>query len=179
MHKISLIPILFTGVLLAREEISNGGKWQRCAIVLFGVEEERHSEQGRWRKRDKGNDGGMAGGGGSAIAICSFRIKAGGEVLWAKKGYEVPPKISIFAWMESHKAVLIADGLRKSWKSVIERVGGCGDDTVSDYVGDRVKYVGPSVHIEADNRIILGKIPTSDGPTNAYTIIHGRWVGKL
>ncbi|KAA8528933.1 hypothetical protein F0562_033579 [Nyssa sinensis] len=40
--------------------------------------------------------------------------------------------------------------------------------------GDRVKYVGPSVCIEADNRIILGKIPTSHGPMNAYTIIHGR-----
>ncbi|KAG5531841.1 hypothetical protein RHGRI_026451 [Rhododendron griersonianum] len=40
--------------------------------------------------------------------------------------------------------------------------------------GDRVKYVGPSVHIEADNRVILGKIPTSDGPTNAFTIISGR-----
>ncbi|KAK6925400.1 ATPase, AAA-type, core [Dillenia turbinata] len=39
--------------------------------------------------------------------------------------------------------------------------------------GDRVKYIGPSVQVEADNRIILGKIPTSDGPTNAYTIIHG------
>ncbi|GAV70608.1 AAA domain-containing protein [Cephalotus follicularis] len=40
--------------------------------------------------------------------------------------------------------------------------------------GDRVKYTGPSVCIEADNRIILGKIPTSDGPINAYTIIRGR-----
>ncbi|KAK2635745.1 hypothetical protein Ddye_030537 [Dipteronia dyeriana] len=40
--------------------------------------------------------------------------------------------------------------------------------------GDRVKYVGPSVHIEADNRIILGKILTSDGPKNAYTVIPGR-----
>ncbi|KAJ4951110.1 hypothetical protein NE237_027942 [Protea cynaroides] len=40
--------------------------------------------------------------------------------------------------------------------------------------GDRVKYVGPSVRVEADNRIILGKIPTSDGPTSAYTIIRGR-----
>lgn len=27
-------------------------------------------------------------------------------------------------------------------------------------------------------RIVLGKISTSDGPTNAYTIIRGRWVGK-
>ncbi|XP_050275881.1 uncharacterized protein LOC126717928 isoform X1 [Quercus robur] len=40
--------------------------------------------------------------------------------------------------------------------------------------GDRVKYIGPSVNIEADNRIILGKIPTSEGPKNAYTIILGR-----
>ncbi|KAK6921325.1 ATPase, AAA-type, core [Dillenia turbinata] len=40
--------------------------------------------------------------------------------------------------------------------------------------GDRVKYIGPSVQVEADNRIILGKITTSDGPTNAYTIIRGR-----
>ncbi|XP_031092029.1 uncharacterized protein LOC115996769 isoform X1 [Ipomoea triloba] len=40
--------------------------------------------------------------------------------------------------------------------------------------GDRVKYVGPSVIVEADNRIVLGKIATSDGPTNAYTVIHGR-----
>ncbi|KAL6350849.1 hypothetical protein AAG906_031435 [Vitis piasezkii] len=40
--------------------------------------------------------------------------------------------------------------------------------------GDRVKYVGPSIDIEADNRVILGKIPTCDGPTNAYTIFRGR-----
>ncbi|XP_019158379.1 PREDICTED: uncharacterized protein LOC109155101 isoform X1 [Ipomoea nil] len=40
--------------------------------------------------------------------------------------------------------------------------------------GDRVKYVGPSVIVEADNRIVLGKIATSDGPTNAYTVIRGR-----
>ncbi|KAJ1389658.1 P-loop containing nucleoside triphosphate hydrolase [Sesbania bispinosa] len=40
--------------------------------------------------------------------------------------------------------------------------------------GDRVKYIGPSVQVKADDRIILGKIMTSDGPTNAYTIIHGR-----
>lgn len=29
------------------------------------------------------------------------------------------------------------------------------------------------------HRIVLGKISTSDGPTNAYTFIRGRWVGKL
>ncbi|KAF8021727.1 hypothetical protein BT93_G2005 [Corymbia citriodora subsp. variegata] len=40
--------------------------------------------------------------------------------------------------------------------------------------GDRVKYVGPSRKISADNRIVLGKIPTSDGPINAYTVIRGR-----
>ncbi|KAJ6849300.1 uncharacterized protein M6B38_269925 [Iris pallida] len=40
--------------------------------------------------------------------------------------------------------------------------------------GDRVKYVGDAVNIEVDNRIILGKIPTSDGSTNAYTFISGR-----
>ncbi|XP_017971232.1 PREDICTED: uncharacterized protein LOC18608512 isoform X1 [Theobroma cacao] len=40
--------------------------------------------------------------------------------------------------------------------------------------GDRVKYIGPDVQIEADRRIILGKIPTSDGPTNVYTSIRGR-----
>ncbi|KAK7404349.1 hypothetical protein VNO78_05178 [Psophocarpus tetragonolobus] len=40
--------------------------------------------------------------------------------------------------------------------------------------GDRVKYIGPSVQVTDEDRIILGKIPTSDGPTNAYTIIHGR-----
>ncbi|KAJ6843519.1 uncharacterized protein M6B38_295505 [Iris pallida] len=40
--------------------------------------------------------------------------------------------------------------------------------------GDRVKYVGDAVHVEVDNRIILGKIPTSDGSTNAYTFISGR-----
>ncbi|CAJ1933826.1 unnamed protein product [Sphenostylis stenocarpa] len=44
--------------------------------------------------------------------------------------------------------------------------------------GDRVKYIGPSVQVTDEDRIILGKIPTSDGPTNAYTIIHGRWVVK-
>ncbi|KAK4437222.1 Spastin [Sesamum alatum] len=40
--------------------------------------------------------------------------------------------------------------------------------------GDRVKYIGPAVCIEANNRIVLGKIPTPDGPTNAYTVIRGR-----
>ncbi|KAL2492686.1 P-loop containing nucleoside triphosphate hydrolase superfamily protein [Abeliophyllum distichum] len=40
--------------------------------------------------------------------------------------------------------------------------------------GVRVKYIGPSVHIEADNRIVLGKIPTPDGSTHAYTVIRGR-----
>ncbi|KAL0417043.1 UNVERIFIED_CONTAM: Spastin [Sesamum latifolium] len=40
--------------------------------------------------------------------------------------------------------------------------------------GDRVKYIGPSVCMEANNRIVLGKIPTPDGPTNAYTVIRGR-----
>ncbi|XWS68494.1 hypothetical protein CRYUN_Cryun04dG0095400 [Craigia yunnanensis] len=40
--------------------------------------------------------------------------------------------------------------------------------------GDRVKYIGPNVQIEANKRIILGKIPTSDGPTNVYTSIRGR-----
>ncbi|OIW05626.1 hypothetical protein TanjilG_23412 [Lupinus angustifolius] len=40
--------------------------------------------------------------------------------------------------------------------------------------GDRVKYIGPSVQVTADDRVVLGKIPTSDGPTKAYTIIHGR-----
>ncbi|KAK4360197.1 hypothetical protein RND71_019149 [Anisodus tanguticus] len=40
--------------------------------------------------------------------------------------------------------------------------------------GDRVKYTGPSGVVKADNRILLGKIPTSGGPTNAYTVIHGR-----
>ncbi|XP_042458441.1 uncharacterized protein LOC122042399 isoform X1 [Zingiber officinale] len=40
--------------------------------------------------------------------------------------------------------------------------------------GDRVKYVGASVQIEVGNRIILGKIPTSDGSTNAFTFLSGR-----
>ncbi|TYH39184.1 hypothetical protein ES332_D12G162400v1 [Gossypium tomentosum] len=40
--------------------------------------------------------------------------------------------------------------------------------------GDRVKYIGPNVQSEAGKRIILGKIPTSDGPTNVYTSIRGR-----
>ncbi|XP_047169131.1 uncharacterized protein LOC124837726 isoform X1 [Vigna umbellata] len=40
--------------------------------------------------------------------------------------------------------------------------------------GDRVRYTGPSVQVTDEDRVILGKIPTSDGPTNAYTIIHGR-----
>nr|XP_016441542.1 PREDICTED: uncharacterized protein LOC107767135 [Nicotiana tabacum] len=40
--------------------------------------------------------------------------------------------------------------------------------------GDRVKYTGPSGVVKADNRIVLGKIPTSGGPTNAFTVIHGR-----
>ncbi|XP_062233250.1 uncharacterized protein LOC133930593 isoform X2 [Phragmites australis] len=40
--------------------------------------------------------------------------------------------------------------------------------------GDRVKYVGASVVVEADHRIILGKIPTQDGSKSAYTFISGR-----
>ncbi|GLT25941.1 hypothetical protein SLA2020_010390 [Shorea laevis] len=40
--------------------------------------------------------------------------------------------------------------------------------------GDRVKYIGPNKQREDDNRIILGKIPTSGGPTNVYTSICGR-----
>ncbi|CAN6178700.1 unnamed protein product [Urochloa humidicola] len=40
--------------------------------------------------------------------------------------------------------------------------------------GDRVKYVGASVVVEADTRIILGNVPTQDGSKNAYTFISGR-----
>ncbi|KAL5199713.1 hypothetical protein ABZP36_020916 [Zizania latifolia] len=40
--------------------------------------------------------------------------------------------------------------------------------------GDRVKYVGASVLVEALHRINLGQIPTQDGGTNAYTFISGR-----
>ncbi|XP_058768480.1 uncharacterized protein LOC131642227 isoform X1 [Vicia villosa] len=40
--------------------------------------------------------------------------------------------------------------------------------------GDRVKYIGPSIKFTNDDRIKLGKIPTSDGPTNAYTILPER-----
>ncbi|KAL9258939.1 Outer mitochondrial transmembrane helix translocase-like protein [Drosera capensis] len=40
--------------------------------------------------------------------------------------------------------------------------------------GDLVKYIGPTVHVEADNRINLGTVPTSDGPVSAYTVIQGR-----
>ncbi|WOL00515.1 hypothetical protein Cni_G09228 [Canna indica] len=40
--------------------------------------------------------------------------------------------------------------------------------------GDRVKYVGSSVHNDLDKRIILGKIPTSEGSTNAFTFVSGR-----
>ncbi|GAA0143307.1 hypothetical protein LIER_04024 [Lithospermum erythrorhizon] len=40
--------------------------------------------------------------------------------------------------------------------------------------GDRVKYIGPSVTVEADNRIVLGKIQTSDGSANAFTVIRCR-----
>ncbi|VAI49333.1 unnamed protein product [Triticum turgidum subsp. durum] len=40
--------------------------------------------------------------------------------------------------------------------------------------GDKVKYVGSSAVIEADQRIILGKLPTQDGSRNAYTFISGR-----
>ncbi|KAG2661588.1 hypothetical protein PVAP13_1KG208352 [Panicum virgatum] len=40
--------------------------------------------------------------------------------------------------------------------------------------GDRVKYVGDPAVSEADQRIILGKIPTQDGSRNAYTFISGR-----
>ncbi|XP_020090267.1 uncharacterized protein LOC109711554 isoform X2 [Ananas comosus] len=40
--------------------------------------------------------------------------------------------------------------------------------------GDRVKYIGASVLVEVDHRIILGKVPTPDGSTNAYTFLRGR-----
>ncbi|GKA88531.1 putative adenosinetriphosphatase [Tanacetum coccineum] len=40
--------------------------------------------------------------------------------------------------------------------------------------GDRVKYVGPTFHVEEDNRIKLGSIATSDGTTKAYTVITRR-----
>ncbi|KAL9682641.1 hypothetical protein QQ045_014443 [Rhodiola kirilowii] len=40
--------------------------------------------------------------------------------------------------------------------------------------GDRVKYTGATVRVEADNRIKLGKIPTSDGSTTAFTTIRKR-----
>uniref|UniRef100_A0A0E0L9J9 AAA+ ATPase domain-containing protein n=1 Tax=Oryza punctata TaxID=4537 RepID=A0A0E0L9J9_ORYPU len=40
--------------------------------------------------------------------------------------------------------------------------------------GDRVKYVGASVLVEADHRINLGQIPTQEGGANAYTSINGR-----
>nr|GEU37864.1 uncharacterized AAA domain-containing protein C16E9.10c-like isoform X1 [Tanacetum cinerariifolium] len=40
--------------------------------------------------------------------------------------------------------------------------------------GDRVKYVGPTIHVEEDNRIKLGSIATSDGTTKAYTVISRR-----
>jgi hypothetical protein len=43
--------------------------------------------------------------------------------------------------------------------------------------GDRIKYVGVHEHGTEKNRVILGKIPTRLGPTNAYTYINGRWVG--
>ncbi|OVA17037.1 AAA+ ATPase domain [Macleaya cordata] len=41
--------------------------------------------------------------------------------------------------------------------------------------GDRVKYVGPGtpLHNKAD-RVVIGKIPTSDGPKSAYTSIPAR-----
>ncbi|VAI84396.1 unnamed protein product [Triticum turgidum subsp. durum] len=40
--------------------------------------------------------------------------------------------------------------------------------------GDRVKYVGESVLVEADHRVILGKIPTQEGAAEAFTFISGR-----
>ncbi|XXG61333.1 hypothetical protein AAC387_Pa04g3020 [Persea americana] len=40
--------------------------------------------------------------------------------------------------------------------------------------GDRVKYIGSSDQSNVDKRILLGRIPTSDGPTNAFTFISGR-----
>ncbi|GAB2285023.1 hypothetical protein Dimus_019479 [Dionaea muscipula] len=40
--------------------------------------------------------------------------------------------------------------------------------------GDIVKYIGPTVRVEADNRIFLGKVPTSDGPVSAFTVIRDR-----
>ncbi|CAH9057197.1 unnamed protein product [Cuscuta epithymum] len=44
--------------------------------------------------------------------------------------------------------------------------------------GDPVKYVGPSLTIEADNRIVLGEIATCDGPKNVYTVIRGRTLSR-
>jgi len=44
--------------------------------------------------------------------------------------------------------------------------------------GDRIKYVGVHEHGTEKNRVILGKIPTRLGPTNAYTYINGRSLSK-
>ncbi|KAG8059428.1 hypothetical protein GUJ93_ZPchr0002g25003 [Zizania palustris] len=44
--------------------------------------------------------------------------------------------------------------------------------------GDRVKYVGSSAAFEANQRIILGKIPTQDGSRNSYTFISGSALSK-
>ncbi|KAK1314542.1 Katanin p60 ATPase-containing subunit A1 [Acorus calamus] len=44
--------------------------------------------------------------------------------------------------------------------------------------GDRVKYIGDDVLIECDQRIPVGKMPTSDGPINAYTIISHRCLSR-
>ncbi|CAN4081558.1 unnamed protein product [Withania somnifera] len=65
-----------------------------------------------------------------------------------------------------HKKVTVAYGGRLSSSS--------GRILLQSIPGDRVKYTGPSGVVKADNRILLGKIPTSGGPTNAYTIIRGR-----
>ncbi|CAA6665132.1 unnamed protein product [Spirodela intermedia] len=36
------------------------------------------------------------------------------------------------------------------------------------------RYIGATVHLEIDNRVNLGKIPSSDGPSKAYTFVRGR-----
>ncbi|KAL6861777.1 hypothetical protein ACP4OV_017477 [Aristida adscensionis] len=62
----------------------------------------------------------------------------------------------------------------KSVKDLKKLVPSTLEEFAKRVAGDRVKYVGASVVIEADHRIILGKIPTQDGSMNAYTFISGR-----
>ncbi|THG21944.1 hypothetical protein TEA_004636 [Camellia sinensis var. sinensis] len=64
-----------------------------------------------------------------------------------------------------------SDSHNKGFKSVK-----WGNVVSSTSVEDDLQVLPRTLQFYGCSRIILGKITTSDGPTNAYTVIRGRWV---